>query len=182
MNQTYLNHEAYEWEGSYAYSSIVGGFLHLQVGIISLPISRREIDGYKLPSTYTTNFLQVLYEIRALHWNRMKTKFSTVNTTSQVKFSFHQCNFFLDWTQKHKDMMKFPWMCTCFDIKSNTSQISISLNLAMSSYPCLSPLFHWCSHTLARQHLAHLSPSNSIKILSTGYDWQSFFDILFQYK
>jgi hypothetical protein len=32
------------------------------VGIISLSISRREIDGYKLPSTYTTtNFLGVLY-------------------------------------------------------------------------------------------------------------------------
>jgi hypothetical protein len=40
------------------------------IGIISLPslrsrhniptISRREIDGYKVPSTYTTNFLQVL--------------------------------------------------------------------------------------------------------------------------
>jgi hypothetical protein len=58
MNQTYVNHqEAYEWEGSYAYSSIVGGFLHLQVGIISLPISRRDIDGYKLPYTYPTNFL-----------------------------------------------------------------------------------------------------------------------------
>jgi hypothetical protein len=53
MNQTYLNQQAYEWEGSYAYSSVVGGFLHLQVGIISLtslrsrdnmppPISRRE--------------------------------------------------------------------------------------------------------------------------------------------
>jgi hypothetical protein len=37
MNQIYINHEAYEWEDSYAYSSIVGGFLHLQVGIISLP-------------------------------------------------------------------------------------------------------------------------------------------------
>jgi len=29
MNQTYIDHEAYEWEGFYAYSSIVGGFLHL---------------------------------------------------------------------------------------------------------------------------------------------------------
>jgi hypothetical protein len=36
MNQTYADQEAYEWEGSYAYS-IVGGFLHLSVGIISLP-------------------------------------------------------------------------------------------------------------------------------------------------
>jgi hypothetical protein len=45
---------------TYAYSTIVGGFLHLQVGMISLPISRREIDGYKVPSPYTTNFLQVL--------------------------------------------------------------------------------------------------------------------------
>jgi hypothetical protein len=42
-------HKAYEWEGSYTYSSILGGFLHLQVGIISL---QREIDGYKVPSTY----------------------------------------------------------------------------------------------------------------------------------
>jgi hypothetical protein len=41
----------------------VEGFLHLQVGIISLPNSRREIDGYKVPSSaYITNFLQVLYE------------------------------------------------------------------------------------------------------------------------
>jgi hypothetical protein len=35
--------------GSYAYSTIVGRFLHLQVGMVSLPISRREIDGYKVP-------------------------------------------------------------------------------------------------------------------------------------
>jgi hypothetical protein len=61
MNQTYADHKVYEWEGSYAYSSIVRGFLHLEIGIISLPISRREIDGYKVPSTYTTNFLRVLY-------------------------------------------------------------------------------------------------------------------------
>jgi hypothetical protein len=57
MNQTYVDHKAYGWEGSYAYSSIVREFLHLQIGIISLPICRREIDGYKVPSTYTTNFL-----------------------------------------------------------------------------------------------------------------------------
>jgi hypothetical protein len=31
------------------------------------PISRRENDGYKVPSKYTTNFLQVFYEfIRTL--------------------------------------------------------------------------------------------------------------------
>jgi hypothetical protein len=64
MNQTYVYHEVYEWEGSYAYSSIVRGFLHLHVGIISLPICRREIDGYKVPFTYTTNFLQVLYVVQ----------------------------------------------------------------------------------------------------------------------
>jgi hypothetical protein len=29
VNETYVNHEAYEWEGPYAYSSIVGGLLHL---------------------------------------------------------------------------------------------------------------------------------------------------------
>jgi hypothetical protein len=29
MNQTYVDHNVYEWEGSYAYSSIVGRFLHL---------------------------------------------------------------------------------------------------------------------------------------------------------
>jgi len=40
MNKTYVDHEAYKWEGYYAYSSIVGGFLHLQVGIISLPSLR----------------------------------------------------------------------------------------------------------------------------------------------
>jgi hypothetical protein len=40
MNETYVDHQAYEWEGSYAYSSIVRGFLHLQVGIISLPSLR----------------------------------------------------------------------------------------------------------------------------------------------
>jgi hypothetical protein len=37
MNQTYVDHKEYEWEGSYAYFLIVGGFLPLQVGIISLP-------------------------------------------------------------------------------------------------------------------------------------------------
>jgi hypothetical protein len=46
--------------------------MHLQVDIISLPqlrsrhiislpFSRREIDGYKVPSKDTTDFLQVLY-------------------------------------------------------------------------------------------------------------------------
>jgi hypothetical protein len=64
MNQTYVDQKAYEWEGSYTYSLIVEGFLHLQVDIISLPISisRREIDGYKVPLAYITNFLPVLYE------------------------------------------------------------------------------------------------------------------------
>ncbi len=31
------------------------------VGIISLPFSRREIGGYKVPSKYTTDFFQVVY-------------------------------------------------------------------------------------------------------------------------
>jgi hypothetical protein len=29
MNQTYVDHNVYEWEDSYVYSSIVGGILHL---------------------------------------------------------------------------------------------------------------------------------------------------------
>jgi hypothetical protein len=29
MNQTYVDHEVYEQDGYYAYSSIVRGFLHL---------------------------------------------------------------------------------------------------------------------------------------------------------
>jgi hypothetical protein len=29
MNQTYVDREAYEWEGSSAYFSIVGGFLQI---------------------------------------------------------------------------------------------------------------------------------------------------------
>jgi hypothetical protein len=29
VNQTYVDHKAYGWEGSYTYSSIVGGFLRL---------------------------------------------------------------------------------------------------------------------------------------------------------
>jgi len=68
----YVNHTAYEWEGSYVYTSIVRRFLHLQVGIISLhpwsrvdiislPIFRKGIDASKVPSTYTTNILQILY-------------------------------------------------------------------------------------------------------------------------
>jgi hypothetical protein len=51
MNQTYVDRNTYEWQNSYAYSWVVGEFLHLQVSIISLPISRREIDGYKVFST-----------------------------------------------------------------------------------------------------------------------------------
>jgi hypothetical protein len=57
MNQTYVDHVVYKWEGSYTYSSVVRGFLHLPIGIIPLPISRREIDGYEMFSTYTTIFL-----------------------------------------------------------------------------------------------------------------------------
>jgi hypothetical protein len=53
----FVNHKVYKQEGYYAYSSIVAGFLDLLVGIISLPISRRENHGYKLPSTQPTNFL-----------------------------------------------------------------------------------------------------------------------------
>ncbi len=56
MNQIYVDQKAYEWEGSYTYSSIVEGYLHLQVNIISFPISRREIDGYKVPLAYITKF------------------------------------------------------------------------------------------------------------------------------
>ncbi len=51
MYQTYVDRNMYEWQNSYAYSSIVGEFLHLQLRVISLPISRREIDGYKVLST-----------------------------------------------------------------------------------------------------------------------------------
>jgi hypothetical protein len=29
MNQTYVDHKVYEWEGTFAYSSIMGGFLRL---------------------------------------------------------------------------------------------------------------------------------------------------------
>ncbi len=29
MNQTFQDHKAYEWKRSYAYSSIMGRFLHL---------------------------------------------------------------------------------------------------------------------------------------------------------
>jgi hypothetical protein len=68
MNQTYVCLQAYEWEGSYAYSLIRGWFLHLQVGIISLPSLRSRhnippdlyIDEYKAPSKYATNFVHVL--------------------------------------------------------------------------------------------------------------------------
>jgi hypothetical protein len=49
MNQTSIDHKAYEWEGSYAYSSIVGGLLHLQVGIISLPSLR---SRYNIPPNF----------------------------------------------------------------------------------------------------------------------------------
>jgi hypothetical protein len=66
----------YEWEGSYAYSSIVTGFLHLKVniislqslrgvGIISLPNSRREIDGHKgglhINYKFSLSAFQLLY-------------------------------------------------------------------------------------------------------------------------
>jgi len=40
MNQAYVDLKANEWEGSYTYSSIVGGLWHLQVDIISLPSLR----------------------------------------------------------------------------------------------------------------------------------------------
>jgi hypothetical protein len=63
MNQTYVDHKAYEWEGSYAYSTIVRGVLTpISRHNISLPIPKREIQGYKVPSTYTTNFLRAFSE------------------------------------------------------------------------------------------------------------------------
>jgi hypothetical protein len=41
--------------------------LLLAVGIMSLPFSRRKIDGYKVPSKYTTDFLQVLADFKPLN-------------------------------------------------------------------------------------------------------------------
>jgi hypothetical protein len=71
MNKTYVNHNAQESEAYYAYSSIVGGNLCLLIGVRTLsllrsrynilPFSGREIDGCKVPSKYTTDFLPVLY-------------------------------------------------------------------------------------------------------------------------
>jgi hypothetical protein len=50
MNQSYVDREAYEWEGSYAYSSNSGkGFLHLQVGISSLASLR---SRHKIPPNF----------------------------------------------------------------------------------------------------------------------------------
>jgi hypothetical protein len=49
LNQTFINHKAYEWEGSYAYSSIVRGFLHLQAAIMFLPSLRIRIISLTLP-------------------------------------------------------------------------------------------------------------------------------------
>jgi len=85
MNQTYVNHELYEWEGFYAYSSIVVRSLNLKVGIISshpwgvavisLPIFTSESEGYKVPSTYTTIFFWVLYKSEnCLYWVFLKTE------------------------------------------------------------------------------------------------------------
>jgi len=45
INQTYVDHKAYEWEGYYAYSSIAREFIHLQVGIISLTILGGKLWG-----------------------------------------------------------------------------------------------------------------------------------------
>jgi hypothetical protein len=52
-----------QWEGSYTYKQAYFSFHPWGVGIISLPISRREIDGYEVPFTYTKFFLQVLYDL-----------------------------------------------------------------------------------------------------------------------
>jgi len=49
LNQTYVDHEGFEWEGFYAYSSTMGGFVHLLVGIISLPPLR---SRHKYPSQF----------------------------------------------------------------------------------------------------------------------------------
>jgi hypothetical protein len=56
------------------YFSIVGGKLCLVIGVRTLPlltnkhnippISRMEIDGYKVTFKYITYFFQVLYEIK----------------------------------------------------------------------------------------------------------------------
>jgi hypothetical protein len=64
MNQTFVNHEAYEREGLIPYSSIVKVFFTPTsrhdssshpwgVGIIFFPISRREIDEYDEGDLYT---------------------------------------------------------------------------------------------------------------------------------
>jgi hypothetical protein len=48
-NQTYVNHEAHEWENSYAFSSIIKGFPHLKVGVISLPPFK---SRHNMPSNF----------------------------------------------------------------------------------------------------------------------------------
>jgi hypothetical protein len=38
MNQAYIDHEVWEWEGYYAYSSIMGRKLCLLIGVRTLPL------------------------------------------------------------------------------------------------------------------------------------------------
>jgi hypothetical protein len=65
MNQTYVDHKVYEWEGYYVYSSIVRGFLHLQAGIISLP--EKLMDLRCPPHT-----LQISSECLTVVWKHRK--------------------------------------------------------------------------------------------------------------
>jgi hypothetical protein len=50
---------------------------------LSIPISRREIDGYKVPSTFTTNFLHVL-SLQGTKKIKIETKL-TIQFLSQFK-------------------------------------------------------------------------------------------------
>jgi len=42
------------------------------LGIISLPFARKEIDGYKVPSKYNTNF-----SLSVLHWVKLLVEGTT---------------------------------------------------------------------------------------------------------
>ncbi len=110
------------------------------VDIISLTISKREIHGYKVPSTYTTNFLWVLYVFLGVpgnlgsnpcSWNleqqnSLKTRLAPFSYKANLRKKKGRTTQLHNWHNIFKQMMLiyetfihnlffFPFFCCCCD-------------------------------------------------------------------
>jgi hypothetical protein len=101
-------------------------------------------------STYTTNFLQVLYEIRALHWNWRKTIFYYCqhNISSKIFFPWRQLFLRLNSKENTKTWWNFHGC-----VHASISKATHPRYQFHSTWPCLLTLVSLLSSIDAPIHL-----------------------------